>query len=141
MLIFKNTSTVLNLLEFWLHWVLYFSLTLLCNRCRGSEILRMQLQALRVVPEKKKKFRLFDVLFFHVSTFKLLTWVKVVRCLRLAGVGHVAVVGVCPEWLALMLPTDDNGSVFNFLNAPSDAEFNKTIKKKYYLICCYRSNS
>lgn len=27
----------------------------------------------------------------------LLTWVNVVRCLRLAGVGHVAVVGVCPE--------------------------------------------
>lgn len=60
-----------------------------------------------------------------IFCYVLLTWVKVVRCLRLAGVGHVAVVGVCPEWLALMLPTDVMGSVFNFLNAPSDAVIKK----------------
>lgn len=60
------------------------------------------------------------------------TWVKVVLCLRLAGVGHDTVVGVCPAWGNDEMPlpgdemplpeTDDNpllGSGFNFLNAPS----------------------
>lgn len=53
------------------------------------------------------------------------TWVKVVLCRRLAGVGHDAVVGVWPAcWGALVgegppLPSSDCGSGFNFLNAPS----------------------
>lgn len=60
-----------------------------------------------------------------------LTWVNVVRCLRLAGVGQDAVVGVCTEcWLrddttplpGDVIPPDDNplfGSGFSFLKAPS----------------------
>lgn len=62
------------------------------------------------------------------------TWVKVVRCRLLAGVGHEAVVGVCPACWGnddTPLPGDDTlpetdespefGSGFNFLNAPSAA--------------------
>lgn len=60
------------------------------------------------------------------------TWVNVVRCLRLAGVGHEAVVGVCPACWGneeMPLPGDETppdrddspefGSGFSFLNAPS----------------------
>lgn len=64
------------------------------------------------------------------------TWVNVVRCLRLAGVGQDAVVGVCPACWGndeIPLPGDDTppdnddkpefGSGFNFLNAPSAGHF------------------
>lgn len=60
------------------------------------------------------------------------TWVNVVRCLLLAGVGHEAVVGVCPACWGneeTPLPGEDTppetdesplfGSGFSFLNAPS----------------------
>lgn len=62
----------------------------------------------------------------------LLTCVNVVRCLRLAGVGHDAVVGVWPAcWLnddkplpGDVIPADADerpelGSGFSFLKAPS----------------------
>lgn len=64
--------------------------------------------------------------------YKKQTWVNVVRCLRLAGVGQDAVVGVCPACWGneeIPLPGDDTppetvdnpefGSGFSFLNAPS----------------------
>lgn len=60
------------------------------------------------------------------------TWVNVVRCRLLAGVGQDAVVGVCPAWWGnddIPLPGDETppdnddkpefGSGFSFLNAPS----------------------
>lgn len=56
------------------------------------------------------------------------TCVKVVLCLRLAGVGHEAVVGVWPACCGPSAgesadveppPPDPPGSGFNFLNAPS----------------------
>lgn len=63
--------------------------------------------------------------------FWIFTCVNVVLCLRLAGVGHDAVVGVCPACcgpkagdnadvppVAPLLPVPP-GSGFNFLNAPS----------------------
>ena len=75
----------------------------------------------------KMYYKLF-VLWIY-SSFRhgslLRTWVKVVRCRLLAGVGHDAVVGVWPAcWGALggegpPLPSSDCGSGFNFLNAPS----------------------
>lgn len=64
--------------------------------------------------------------------FQVITWVNVVRCLLLAGVGHDAVVGVCPACWGneeTPLPGEDTppetdesplfGSGFSFLNAPS----------------------
>lgn len=60
-----------------------------------------------------------------------MTCVKVVLCRRRAGVGHDAVVGVCPAcWGpsagdradAPDAPLAPPGSGFNFLNAPSAVE-------------------
>lgn len=68
----------------------------------------------------------------HCKVIKkiICTWVNVVRCLLLAGVGQEAVVGVCPACCgpragdsAEDAPEDPvpvpPGSGFNFLNAPS----------------------
>lgn len=70
--------------------------------------------------------------FARCTSAGCLTWVKVVRCRRRAGVGHETVVGVCPAWGNDEMPlpgddmplpdTDDRplfGSGFSFLNAPS----------------------
>lgn len=70
------------------------------------------------------------------------TWVNVVRCLRLAGVGQDAVVGVCPACWGndeIPLPGDETppdnddkpefGSGFNFLNAPSAGQWMQHILK------------
>lgn len=72
-------------------------------------------------------YKLFILWIYSCSRHGSLlrTWVKVVRCRLLAGVGHDAVVGVWPAcWGALggegpPLPSSDCGSGFNFLNAPS----------------------
>lgn len=66
---------------------------------------------------------------------------KVVRCLLRAGVGHDAVVGVCPACCGppgdtvpkLLLPVVV-GSGFNFLNAPSKTRFTFVDSKRMFLL-------
>lgn len=81
-----------------------------------------------------------------------LTCVNVVRCLRLAGVGHEAVVGVWPAcWLNDDKPLPGDvippvtlgcpvlGSGFSFLNAPSAVNYKQTNPKisKLHTKCDY----
>lgn len=85
----------------------------------------------------------------NISLFDLNTWVNVVRCLLLAGVGHEAVVGVCPACWGneeTPLPGEDTppetdesplfGSGFSFLNAPSAILIGNRVSGQC-CCCCY----